>query len=335
MSTVRQDVLIAQIRTAQTKAERRAAVREFTNSTPAETEERASANVILRSALRLADTGSRRFEERAAAEGTASAGGDLVRPLMGSVIHYLKEFNGCLADAEVYRTDTGASLVRPQVSSLVAAPSASVAENITVSDSSATLPVFVGQQSFGQTPSYPITLVASNQIVDDSQADLIALLGSAAAEAIGRKLASVLQAAIYGAATTGQELALSGSAVTVDSVAALLGLIDPAYLPSARLYVCPTDYAKLAANDPTGLRNLSALIPGGVVVTNSATAYTSGAVSGPVLANLGAFVTWRQAPGHVIVSRERFADSLQTAVIVNNRSDFAVTGRVTAAAFSK
>ena len=197
MSTARQDLLIAQIRTAQTKSERRAAVREFTSPSPAaaapSAEDRSAANVLMRSALRVGG----RFEERAASEASATGGGDLVAPLMGSVIRYMKEWNSLLADVEVYPTATGASMVRPQVSSLVAAPSAAVSENTALADSSGTLPVFAGQQSFGQTPNYPVTLYVSNQLAEDSQTDAIDLMSQAAAEAIGRKLAALLSGVLY------------------------------------------------------------------------------------------------------------------------------------------
>jgi hypothetical protein len=94
------------------------------------------------------------------------------------------------------------------------------------------------------------------------------------------------------------------------------------------------DYAAMIASGGKDFQALTSVVP--VVPTNAATAYSSGTVSGPVLANLGAFLTMRRTHGvRVQILRERYAEFLQTAVNVYLRADFAVTGRTSAAVFSK
>ena len=364
--SARSDALTAQLRTSLTKAERRRAVRQFTAPEAAPVEARDIANSELRRFL----TQGSRVEERAASEGTTTAGGFMVRPLFGEVIRYLKSFDEILKDVEVFETLTGSTLVRPQVSSLVAAPSASVSENTDVADSSGTLPVFAGTQSWGQCPTWPVTLYMSNMLLNDALAegyartvsdpgiglggpttewgqnitgspapalnpsgpDLLALMGSAAAEALHRKIAAVLQAALIASATGGQTQALGS--LTVPNVALMLSKLGAAFRPGARLYMSSSDFGTLAKADSTGLRNLDALIPGGIVVTDAVSNWATGTTSGPILADMGSYFTWRQAPGYATVSRELRAEYAQTVVIMALRADFAATGRSAAAVFA-
>jgi hypothetical protein len=137
----------------------------------------------------------------------------------------------------------------------------------------------------------------------------------------------VVSTALYGAATTGQEIALAGSAVTVASVAGLLANLDPAYLDGAKLYCSPGDYAKLVAADPKGLQAFHESVAA-VVPTNCATSYVEGTVSGPVLANLGQFMTFRHVDSiGALVLKERYADLAQIGVVAYLRADFQASGK--------
>lgn len=280
----------------------------------------------------LMDGGS--HEYRAMGEGTT--GGDLVKPgFADTVIRLLKEYDSVIADCEPLDTDTGSTWLRPQVSSLVASSSA-LSENTQRTSyggeatGSQTQVTFAGQQSFGQTPVYVARLAASMQLIQDSDVDAEALLASAASESIGREVASVASTALYGAATSGQEVSLT--TLTNAKIAGLVAKLDPAYFPGAKLYVGAADYAALLADDPVKLK----AFPFPVVVTNAATAFSSGTVTGPVLANLGRFLTMRRAGGvKVQVLDERYAEWGQRAVNVYARVDFEPRGETTAAVFSK
>lgn len=331
--TARSDLLAAQLRTAMTKTERRDAVQSFMSSqaSPEDVRAMTRADQDLRAFIRGARN-TNLYESRAAGEATAGAGAELVPPgFATSVIRYLKEYDGVLSDVEDLETPHGEAWKRPQVSAFTAA-GAAVTENNQVPDGSASLVAFAGQQAFGQTPSYAALLITSFQVLQDANVPLTAMLASAAAESIGREVASVASTALYAAATTGQEVSISS--VSAASVAKLLANIDPAFLPGAKLYVSPADYATMASADITGLRHLSKIVP--VVVTHAATNYVTTTVSGPVLANLGRFLTMRRVNSiGVQVLQERYADLLQVGVIAHLRADFQPTGQATAAVFSK
>ncbi len=73
-----------------------------------------------------------------------------------------------------------------------------------------------------------------------------------------------------------------------------------------------------------------------VVATNAATDYAASSVSGPVLGNLGRFMSMRRVNSVTVqVLRERFADNLQVGINVYGRFDFQPRGETTACAFSK
>lgn len=328
MTTARQDILIAQLRTAMTKPERRAAVRAFEQAGPAE--DRAAVDREFRAFLQNAPATP--VEMRAMGETTASAGGNIVAPGFASdVIRLMREFDSVLNDMEPLRTPKGGTWARPQVSSFTAQGGA-VAEGTQLTDSSGTLITFINTQAFGKTPTYPALMVASFQLAQDANVDLAGLMASAAGEAIGRQVAADATTALYAAAPAGQQVALSGSAVTNASVAGLLANLDPAYLPGCKLYVSAGDYAKLVVDDPVKLR----AFPVPVVPTNAVTDYTAATVSGPVLARMDRFMSMRRVGGvRVQVLRERYADLGQIGVLVSVRADFQARGEDSAAVFSK
>lgn len=360
MSTARQDALIAAIRTAQTKAERRSAVRSAMAPEPAEA--RADLNAQVRSFL-IAQVAETR-ESRAAGEGTNSAGGYATPPgFSDEVVRLLKEYDSIISDCEDLPTPHGQTWLRPQVSSLVASGSA-LSENNAASDGTSTLISFPGQQSFGITPTYVALLTASLQLIQDSfrqdisdgkaggwngtgappvmsgvptgNGDLTDLLASAAVESIGRQVASAGSTALYGAATTGQEASLGS--LTSANLAKLIGLVDPAYLRMGCSYYMSNVDAATVFGASGVLANAGSLSLFGfpVEITNAATNWVTGTVSGPVFGRLDRFMSLRRVNGVTVqVLRERFADHLQVGIDCYFRCDFAARGETTAVAFSK
>lgn len=282
-------------------------------------------------------SGPGRYELRATGIGeTTNGGADLVRPDFATdVFKLVREYSAILADAKLIETPTGAPYGFPQWSAFTATGSAT-AEAATAPDGSpgASTPlVAFSLEQFGTAPTYAAQAPVSLQLIADGL-DVEDTVTAALAEAIGRQVASVASSALYGSATAGQEVSIG--TVTVDNVAKLLGLIDPATSPS--LYVSPADYALLAASDPTGLRHLADLVPGGLKVTNAATAYASGTVSGPVLADLSRVLLLRQGgPLQVSVNLEAVggAEDLSYVVLAAGRYDVKVSGQTTGAVFAK
>lgn len=324
-----------------TKQERRSAVRQF--ETPEARDERAQLNADLRTYINSLIT-----ESRAAGEGTNSAGGYLTPPGFASeIVRLVKEYDSVISDCEDLPTDSGNPWQRPQVQSFTASGSAA-SENSQLSDATSTVVTFNGLQSFSRTPTYAAMAIVSRQLLEDGMQpngspldspdgsqDLVQILASSAAESISRQVASVASTALYAAATSGQEVALT--TLTVSNVAKLLSGIDPGYLPGAKLYVSPVDFASLASNDITGLRHLNDIVP--VVPTNVIGNYTSGSsTTGPVLANLGRFMTMRRVRTQTMQVQkltERYADLAQVGILVYARVDFQPRGETTSAVFSK
>lgn len=366
--SARQDALAAQLRTAMTKQERRSAVRQFQTPETA-TEQRARLNADLRTYLNALIA-----EARAAGEGTDSSGGYITPPGFASeVIRLVKEYDSVISDCEDLPTSDGNAWKRPQVSSF-AASGAAAAENSQLTDGTSSLISFAGQQSFGRTPTYPAMLLASYELIQDTlqpivahngvgiglgenvmmdgigignvagfnkppvyngmptgNGDLVHILASAASEAIGRQVASAASTALYGAAVAGQEVSIG--TVTVANIAKLIAKIDAGYLAGAKVYCSMTDYSLLVADDPVKL----AALPVPVVPTSAATDFVTTTVSGPVLANLGRFMTMRRVRSQTLnvqVLRERYADNLQVGINVYARVDFQPRGETTAAVFS-
>jgi hypothetical protein len=278
-----------------------------------------------------------------------------------SVLYWLKDYQSLIADCEDYETANGAEHKRPVVSSFVASGSAA-AEGSTLPDSTASLVAFNSAQDFPQAPTYAAMLIGSLQLLQDTKgqefasgsgsgwnalngepapfqnigsiaagAPLTSILAKAGAEAVGRQLAVAASSALYAGATAGQQIALG--AVTVANVAKMFAGLDPAHLASgAKLYVSPGDYALLIASDPTGLSRL----PVPVVPSNSCTNWVTGTVSGPVLANLGNWLTFRHAGSvGVQVLSERYAEMLQFGLRVHVRGSFLTTGAVSSAVYAK
>jgi HK97 family phage major capsid protein len=292
----------------------------------------------------LSDAPERAVHETRAS-GESSTGGDLVPPgFAHEVIRLVKEWAGLIGDMEDLQTPLGNPWGRPQVSSLVAA-SGAVTENTQVTSyggdatGSMTQVTFAGVQQFNDAPTYVCRLAASLQLVQDANVDLTALLASAASQALGREVASVASTAVYAAATSGQESSLTTLSAT--SIAKLLALVDPGYHAvggGSKFYMTPQDAATVFGSTAGILANADALHLFGfpVVLTNAATSYSSGSVSGPIFGNVGRFFTMRRAPGiQVQVLRERYADYLQLGVNVWLRADFAARGEATSVAFSK
>lgn len=279
------------------------------------------------------------WEARAAGE--SSTGGNLVKPdFAASVWKLLKEFQAIVADAHLIDTPTGAPYGVPVYSSYTASGAAQT-ENAQVADgspgASTPLVAFPSLVQFGLTPSYGARVPVSMQLLADG-VDVSETIASAVAESIGRQVASVVSTALYGSATTGQEVSLG--TVTNSNVAKLLAALDPAFLPAAKLYVSAADFALLAEDDPTKLRNF----PVPVVVTNAATVFSSGTVSGPVLACLDRTLLLRRAADvDVIITPEvgngatgtGGGDMLSQVLVAWARFDVKATGQVTSAVFSK
>jgi len=285
-------------------------------------------------------TGRASPELRAMGEQANTAGGFTVAPAFATaVIRLAQEYDGFIADVEDLPTPDGAVWKRPQVSALVAA-SPALAENTQQASYGGdatgvqTQVTFAGQQSFGLCPVIVTRLAMSRQLMEDGLADPAALLASAAGEAIGREAASLGNAALYAAATSGQEVALT--TLTAAKLAGLIAKVDPAYIPGSKFYMSSADFALAfgsAGVVPNGPRELYGFP---VTITNAATAYLSGTVSGPVFGNLSRFMSIRRAGTlGVQVLRERYADYLQVAVNVYARIDFATRGEPASVAFSK
>ena len=369
MTSARQDILAAQLRTAMTKAERRNAVKQF--QTPEARGDRAALNAELRAFLL-----SQREETRAAGEGTNSAGGYIAPPgFSDEIVRLLKDYDGIISDVEDLPTVHGQTWKRPQVSSLVVSGSA-LSENTAATDATSTLVSFPGQQSFGITPTYVALLSASLQLIQDAfhqdisdgkagawnplvpgagnqsaagsmppvyngvptgNGDLVDLLASAAAEAIGRQVAAAGSTALYGAATAGQEVALG--TLTAANLAKLVGLVDPAYLRmGCAYYMSAADFATVFSASTGILANADGLRLNGwpIVITNAATNWVTSTVSGPVFGRLDRFMSMRRVKDvQAQVLRERYADNLQVAINTYFRADFQPRGETTAVAFSK
>jgi hypothetical protein len=363
VTTARQDALIAQIRTARTKAERRAAARQFQHApaVPEAPEARAALNRDLGRFIL-----ARRDEFRAAGEATNSAGGYLAPPAFSDeVIRLLREWDSVIADCEDLVTSHGQSWKRPQISSFTAS-GAALSENTAATDATSTLISFAGQQSFGITPTYAALLSASLQLIQDAirqdlsdgkaggwnplgsgappvysgvptgNGDLVSLLASAAAESLGRQVASAGSTALYAAATTGQEASLG--TLTPANLAKLIAVVDAAYIKmGCKFYMSSADAATVFGTSGV-LANAGSLSLFGfpVEITNAATNWSTGTVSGPVFGRLDRFMTLRRVNGVTAqVLKERFADALQVAVLCHARMDFAARGEPTALAYSK
>jgi HK97 family phage major capsid protein len=341
--TARQDALTASLRTALTRSERRAAVRAF-SAPETVVEERAALNKEMRECLR--GLRAQAIDFRAMGETTTTAGGySAPAGFASEVVRLVKNYDSVIADCEDYPTDDGNAFTRSATSSFTASGSAA-SENSQLSDVTGTVAAFPSPQVFGRTPTYAALTQMSFQLMEDAMrpsgapdspdgsTDIVQILSESAAESIGRQIASVASPALYAGATTGQEVALT--TLTVSTVATMLGSIDAGYLAGAKLYLSSGDFALLAANDVTGLSNLAKIVP--IVPTNACTTWVSGTVSGPVLANLGRFMTMRRVRSQFLKAQrlnERFADSLQVGILVYSRVDFLARGEVTSAVFAK
>lgn len=196
-------------------------------------------------------------------------------------------------------------------------------------DGTSTLISFPGQQSFGTTPTYTALLTASLQLIQDSfrqdlsdgnaggwtgngtppvydgvptgNGDLTDLLASAAVESIGRQVASVGSTALYAAATTGQEASL-GTLISAN-LAKLIGLVDPAYLRMGCSYYMSNVDAATVFGASGVLANAGSLSLFGfpVEITNAATNWTTGSVTGPVFGRLDRFMSMRRVNGVTVL----------------------------------
>jgi HK97 family phage major capsid protein len=150
-------------------------------------------------------------------------------------------------------------------------------------------------------------------------------------------VASVGSTALYAAATSGQEASLG--TLTPANLAKLIGLVDPAYHRlGCSYYMSAADAATVFGASSGILANASNLSLFGypVEITNAATKWATGTVSGPVFGRLDRFMSMRRVNGVAVqVLRERFADSLQVGINVYGRFDFQPRGETTAVAFSK
>lgn len=211
------------------------------------------------------------FDQRAAGEGTGSAGGYWVPTgWSNSVIRYAREYSALLEAFEQWDDDTsgGEPFNRAAYSEFSAA--ATDTENTAFTYGPE--PTFA-QQAWPLCPTYAGSYRVSNQLVQDAfqalnvpvaggSQTLDALVSSALGESIGRAVAPVAQAALYSTingvgATSGGAggyLALgtatpinfaTGSATTelaantinLDTVGAMIESLDEAYIENAAFYM--------------------------------------------------------------------------------------------------
>jgi HK97 family phage major capsid protein len=289
--------------------------------------------VNLRDILRSGETGIYEFRSMNESDTTTTDAGDLVKPEFADTVWRLvKEYASVLADCQPLRTDNGAPLGWPVVSAFTASGSAQT-EGDQLADGSpgATTPLvaYPSLIQFGQAPTYGARIPVSRQLVADGNVDVEQQIAAAAAEGIGRQVASVVSTALYGAAVTGNEVTLTS--VTNANLALLLAKLDPAFVASAKVYMNPADWSLLVKDDAVKAKHF----PLPIVVTNTATPFVSSTVSGPVVADLSRSLILRQVASLAVhVSQEIYADSLQYGVIVYGRYDVKPTGQTTSLVFS-
>ncbi len=103
-------------------------------------------------------------EQRAAGEGTAGAGGDLVPTRWNAaLIRQLREYSGILHAFEQWGSPNGDPVDRPSVVPQAAASAQT--ENTAIVDGPY---MTLGQQAWGQTPTYAASARVSNQLVQDA-----------------------------------------------------------------------------------------------------------------------------------------------------------------------
>lgn len=221
--SVRSDALAASLATARTRSERRDAVRRFMEA------QKSPEDARFTQWLRGQGHG-RAYEDRAMGEASLTTGGALVpERFSDSVIRQMKEFDGILRHAELWRSDYGEAYERPVTAQFSTAATAT--ENAAFTEGP--YPT-IGHQPWAVCPTYAASFVASNQLVQDaftyttpagpgftafegadstygvlsppqapdvnlSNAGLDDFVSSALGESLGRAIAPVAQTALYAA----------------------------------------------------------------------------------------------------------------------------------------
>jgi HK97 family phage major capsid protein len=266
--SARSDALSAELATAKTKGERRDAVNRFMAS------QRTPQEARYVSWLRAREH-SYAFEDRAAGEGTGSAGGDLIPPgFNADIIHYMRDYDSLFGAFEVWQSDDfGGPVVRPAYSQFSGA--ATDTEGTAFTEGPAPL---IANQQFGDAPTYAASYRASFQLVDDAGIDLDQWVASALGESLGRALAMPASAAMYSAITAqgvvtdsggylqlgtatpvtftgGATTELAANTISLDTAAQLTEQIDEAYLPDAAFYLTRVQWGGLTGcQDPQPFR---------------------------------------------------------------------------------
>jgi HK97 family phage major capsid protein len=344
--TARSQALTAELATAKTRSERRDAVRRF------EAAQRTPREARFSSWLRAREH-SWAFEDRAASEGTPTAGGNLVPPGFNkSIVHYMRDFDSLYGSFEVWDSDDfGSTVVRPVYTQFSAASTDT--ENAVIAEGPE--PV-IAQQSWPLCPTYAATYTASFQLVDDAGIDFDRWVASALGESLGRAIAPVAATGMYnvinaqGAASdSGGYLALTaatpvtfgtGAATTelaaktisIDTAGQLCGLIDEAYLPNCSWYMSRAQWSGVLRQVDSSKRNqvnVSAeektLFGYPVVLSASLSSAAASTVSGPVFGDLQAAMTLRIVKGSMALlrSHEKFAEYAQMYFRLAARMDVA------------
>jgi hypothetical protein len=231
--SARSDALHAELGTAKTRAERRDAVSRF-----------------------MAEQ-----EQRAAGEGTGSAGGNLVPTLWNAaVIRLMRDYDGLMRDFEYWETGDGAPYTRAIAAQFSAA--ATQTEGNAFTDGP--YPTLT-QQAWGDAPTYAASYTASNQLAQDAfrTPNAIASGGGNYAETVMVPVDAGGQLTSSGAS---QQLAPISS-VTPDQamdafVASVLGeSLGRALAPVARDALYAAIVAQGAVSDSGGFLALAAAAP--------------------------------------------------------------------------
>jgi len=275
-----------------------------------------------------------RFEARAGAAGTPSAGGYTVPPgFLARMVETLKAYGGVLGLAEVLNTTTGNDLQWPSNND-TGNVGAIVGENTQVTEQDFTF----GNIELGAFMYTSKIVRLSLQLMQDSAFDLDAFVARKFGERIGRAAAAHFAA---GAGTTqpvgintGTNIQVTGAAttaITYDNLVDIEHKIDPAYRGRAQ-YLVHDDVVKVvrklkdSQNRPLWVPAMAGGVPSTIngqpyTVDNSLPALAAGSKSAIYGDIRAAYVARVVAGAQTLRLTERYADFLQVGFLGFQRLD--------------
>jgi HK97 family phage major capsid protein len=216
------------------------------------------------------------------AMGEQGSPGNIVAPEFSSeVIRLAKEYDSLFGDMEFYSTPNGAPMVRPSVQAFTLGasnPTEGVAIPTTGNDATYGQSAY-SQQSFGEAYNVAVSLLVSNQLVQDAGVEIDALIAEDAAENLGRQLAvltatgsgtaapqgiipALSSAGAWSAGNSGGYIALGAATVaptvtnasgtelaqnvlSVQTLAGMIAAVDSAFLSDAKFYLNQAQWSNI------------------------------------------------------------------------------------------